>query len=1413
MASSVAGAWNYPLQLNNLETGVTNIVVNGVQNPLTSDIQSNQYGLTSTNGMSLVVGAPSFPATTLVTLAPGTEFNVMNDAGFFKTPLSVSYTDVDMRDASNVYAPTVLPADNSERIATTAYVNSVVAGSGGGNMLFSGTSAVGNHVVGTNIPGTNYGPSALNEDASTFNFSTKGLVADSLTSTTSLYLTAPIDLNVNATQVNTTCPVQVAPPGVANTKVSDTQVIVRNGSTPGAYNDMTINQIEITNGFDSSKLTNDKLYSNASNASTFSVVNVANDYASGSINVNTITSGGTLTLVAPGMDLQIPNVSIAQPILIETNDNLEIVSHAGFLNISTENGTLNIFTNGLSPQDVAINSTQDVLINSTGDITTTSTVNTTVNAVNIITNSTEVSMNTSGVFGITAQDNVTISSEGATTDITLTSSGNVINNTTDFNVNATNDVNLTATTNANLFANGLINNTSTDFNVTSTDVNINAVNVNVSATIADFIATPITTTSSTTANSFIKVGGTNLEVLLADGTTAPYNSGGSGGNYYQYRFDTSTTPTVVGRIQYNNANPTLTTIVWVNHLTDDSIDIDFYLAQIGLGDILYIQDKNLSTNFAKYIVTSSTQPVPNSYWAFGVTYATSEGTGTTGFANNHQIIFTSYVDSATINTRLNALEQKTIYQSTPTLNQTNFAGTVYADTLKIATGTASQYLMADGTTSALTTIGTSGVGTSLVKTGTSPSFVLNSLAVSTGLSSNLAGDTITLTNSSPASGISLASTGSGTSLLNSTTNPSFSTKSLAVGTGLSIASTTDTITLTNTVTGSTLANAGAGTSLVVSGTAPSLSVKSLSSGTGITLNDASNNIEIVNSSPASGITLSNAGTGTSILSSTSNPTFSTKSLTAGTNITFTSTANDITINSTGGGGSYTFTNGGTGTTLVSTSSTSTAFQPVSITAGANVSLTASGTDIVIASSGASGTNTISVVLESASASTFYPTFVGSGGTKTTINYDTGFSFVPSTNALTTSAYFASGKYTSSLALTSIAFEGLARTSQKVTTTDGSAFTSTYYPAFVPLSTSQNEQAVNTDSGLTYIPSQNRLATTNFDGVTFTSSTAIPGIGFVGASTSASQIQTTDGSAFTSNYFITFVPVSASANQQTVNTDSALAWNPSTNLLGLSATTNFTGILYTSSNVALTAGFVGTASRALELSQTNVDSATATYYPLLSTSSASSTSLNPSEAMAVDSGLSYVPSTNTLTATTFVGALTGTASKATNIVGTGTNQLVIQTATDTTSTSALANGASGTFLKSNGATSLPSWVASSTLGFQMSFGGRIVVANDYLTPNRFADASATGISTGSTYLTDWKCPVACSITAWSTAVQTTTVASLTINIAGVAGSAITGAGTSSTNTGTITARTVNAGDIIQVRMTAITGGTCVTLYFT
>jgi hypothetical protein len=99
------------------------------------------------------------------------------------------------------------------------------------------------------------------------------------------------------------------------------------------------------------------------------------------------------------------------------------------------------------------------------------------------------------------------------------------------------------------------------------------------------------------------------------------------------------------------------------------------------------------------------------------------------------------------------------------------------------------------------------------------------------------------------------------------------------------------------------------------------------------------------------------------------------------------------------------------------------------------------------------------------------------------------------------------------------------------------------------------------------------------------------------------------------------------------------------------------------------GNAGTATSATNAAVTAV-STNAAYYPTFV--SATSGSL----ALGVDTGLAFNPSTNTLTTTTFVGALTGTATNATNLTGSGTVSATAtggQALTPTTAANALLGG--------------------------------------------------------------------------------------------------------------------------------------------
>lgn len=195
----------------------------------------------------------------------------------------------------------------------------------------------------------------------------------------------------------------------------------------------------------------------------------------------------------------------------------------------------------------------------------------------------------------------------------------------------------------------------------------------------DFANKELKTTNNVIANSF-SIGGTNQQVLLADGSTAPYFSS-SQSNYFLYKSRaTLLVPPGTGNIRYSNAVQQLATQIYVSHMTDDAIDIDFYLQQIQIGDLLYLQDRTTSLNYIKYLVTGVAF-VPNLYYTFSVTYDIGEGTGLTSFGTNHPIILTSFLNQNLINARLQALETKTRYQDSLITNQTSVNYTLLADTI------------------------------------------------------------------------------------------------------------------------------------------------------------------------------------------------------------------------------------------------------------------------------------------------------------------------------------------------------------------------------------------------------------------------------------------------------------------------------------------------------------------------------------------------------------------------------------------------------------------------------------------------------------------------------------------------------------------------------------------------------------
>ena len=144
-------------------------------------------------------------------------------------------------------------------------------------------------------------------------------------------------------------------------------------------------------------------------------------------------------------------------------------------------------------------------------------------------------------------------------------------------------------------------------------------------------------------------------VTGATGATGSQGEPGQSSNYYNYKVHTSTQtpPTGNGEIRYNNATQTSSTTLYVDHLDSNGDDIDIFLSLLKQNDTLIIQDANDSNNYQTWRITSAPTVILNDYVTIPVTGITSAGTGTSGFANNHQVLFivfsspiaTAYVES------------------------------------------------------------------------------------------------------------------------------------------------------------------------------------------------------------------------------------------------------------------------------------------------------------------------------------------------------------------------------------------------------------------------------------------------------------------------------------------------------------------------------------------------------------------------------------------------------------------------------------------------------------------------------------------------------------------------------------------------------------------------------------------------
>ena len=162
------------------------------------------------------------------------------------------------------------------------------------------------------------------------------------------------------------------------------------------------------------------------------------------------------------------------------------------------------------------------------------------------------------------------------------------------------------------------------------------------------------------ATSFVKNGGTNIQYLMANGSTLTQSANSGNSNFYLYNSNTTqniTPPS--GSVTYNNSVQSLATIIYISHRTRDNIDIEVFFKQLSTTSDVYIQDQELSENFIQYNIIGVPIITIGAQIQIPVILRNSSGTGTTNFPNGHNILLSFFVNTLEIDTRLSNIENKT----------------------------------------------------------------------------------------------------------------------------------------------------------------------------------------------------------------------------------------------------------------------------------------------------------------------------------------------------------------------------------------------------------------------------------------------------------------------------------------------------------------------------------------------------------------------------------------------------------------------------------------------------------------------------------------------------------------------------------------------------------------------------------
>ena len=143
----------------------------------------------------------------------------------------------------------------------------------------------------------------------------------------------------------------------------------------------------------------------------------------------------------------------------------------------------------------------------------------------------------------------------------------------------------------------------------------------------------ITGTGIITGGIIVKSGGTDRQYLMANGSVLQQSAVSGNSNFYIYsnKSGVTTPPVISGGVGYNNSSQASATVVYINCITSDAINIEVFSQFINTLSDLYIQSKSVSTDFIRYNITGTPTIVSGSYMLVPVLLTSSGGLGSTSF--------------------------------------------------------------------------------------------------------------------------------------------------------------------------------------------------------------------------------------------------------------------------------------------------------------------------------------------------------------------------------------------------------------------------------------------------------------------------------------------------------------------------------------------------------------------------------------------------------------------------------------------------------------------------------------------------------------------------------------------------------------------------------------------------------------